>query len=391
MAAPDHWPAELYDGVSPRPRTGSIAIEGDRCTLSLAEDPAAALALSHERIARHERVRDEVHIELQPSSRQTPAAKIVVRGAGFEEALHGFLSLTDPRLVAGVRRGLRRVPLWGWLLILAVTAPAVYFGIQSLFLAAHVLISIEAETALGEAVYEHLIEDWPLCEDEPLRAELQAMVDELSDPRSPYKCRVSVIRSPDVNALALPGGRILVLSGLLEKTSSPEAVLGVLAHEVAHVERRHGMKQLMRILGVSFFMSAAIGGGFEELELVEAASELAGVFLALRYTRDAEREADEVAAEKLQQRRRSVAGLIDFFEMVEKKIEPEDGAVKELLRWVGSHPLTSSRIAMLREALAKETFDARPWRIQDEDWARTAASCAAGGPEQAGAEPEQGK
>ena len=60
-----------------------------------------------------------------------------------------------------------------------------------------------------------------------------------ADARLPYPLRVSVLDHGMANALAVPGGRILIFRGLLEAADNPEEVAGVLAHEIGHVAARH--------------------------------------------------------------------------------------------------------------------------------------------------------
>ncbi len=365
------FPAMLYDGTSPRPRSGTVTVERDRFTLQI-EGLQAVVDIRPEHILGESRIRDEVHIEIRSPSENLPSLKLVVKDPAFDGALVKYLAHTDLRAGAAFHRAFCRIPLLGWLAIALVVAPSMYYCLTRGFVALHVLVSVEGEDALGEAVYKHLLGNFKVCDDPAIQVELQAMVDQLAEPDSPYRFRVSVFDTPHVNAVALPGGRIVVFSGLL-KESSPEGVLGVLAHEVAHVECRHGLKQILRVMGVMFFMSAVIAGGVEELELAESATELAGVLVVLRHSRSAESEADEIAVRKLHEDRRSVGGLIEFFEQIDKKRGLR--GVEEALLWLSSHPLSARRVAALREARAREDFEPTPWRVGREEWNGLVRSC----------------
>jgi len=369
------FPAMLYDGVSPRPRSATAIVESDRLTL-LIDGVQGGLDIRPEHIAGESRVRGEVHLEIRsPSDAPSggfPSLKLVVNDAAFGRALARYLSRSDVRTGAAFRRAVGRIPYWGWLAMAVVVAPAMYFALTQGFVALHGLVSVEEEVALGDAVYQHLLRTFKVCEDAGVQNELQAMVDELAEPHSPYQIRVSVFDAKHMNALALPGGRIVIFAGLL-KDSSPEGVMGVLAHEVAHVECRHTLKQILRAMGVAFFMSSMIAGGIEELELAETASEVAGTLVVLKYSRSSEAEADEIAVRKLHEDRRSVAGFIDFFERVDRK-HGLGGAEKALL-WLSSHPLTARRIAALRSARAGERFEPVPWRMAQEKWNELVRRC----------------
>lgn len=367
-------PARLYDGIQPTPHQGTATIDGNRFTFQ-AEGADAPLVVSPKQILRHEAVGAACHIEFKQPTPNAPTLQLIADTPGFEDALHGFLDYTDTRVGAGVGRRMARLPIWGWLVLIAIVLPSVYLAVTRGFVAAHRMVSVEKEAALGEAVFGQFVRRFQVCDDEALRAELQAIVEDLADPDSPYTYRVTVCTEKQPNAFALPGGRIIVFSGLLELGESPDSVIGVLAHEVAHVEQRHSLKQILRTMGVMFFMSAAVGGGFEQLELVETASELAGLLLVLKHSREAEAEADALAVQKLHARKRSVAGFLEFLEAMSAQSGSEQ--VERAMLWMRSHPVTADRIDALEEARAAETFAPSTWRTSGDAWLTLAAACRA--------------
>jgi Zn-dependent protease with chaperone function len=359
--------------MSPHARAVTVVVDHQSLTLRI-DGSRAGLEIRPEHILSQSTIHDEIHLEIDHPAEDQPSFKLIVTAPGFKDALDSYLTYSDRRSGAGIGRALRRIPLWGWVVITAIVAPTMYWVLTTGFIALHVIVPVEAEAALGEAVYNHLMEDpqFQPCTDDRLRQELQNMVDELVDPDSPYECRVTVVETAMPNAFALPGGRIVVLSGLLKESSS-DAVLGVLAHEIAHVECRHSMKQLFRAMGVMYFMGAAVGGGFEELELAETVAELSGVLLVLRHSRAAETEADQVAARKLHEDRRSVKGLIEFFEYVETIQGPAE--LHQALLWLSTHPLTEHRLDWLRAEERRETFDPVPWPTGGAAWEDLIEGC----------------
>jgi len=367
------WTADFLDGIQPFSRPAMISIDGTSCTFQI-DGMAAPLTVSPLDILRYGRVNDEFHVEIGSSTRRAHSVKLIVRDEGFEAAFLRFLSLTDTRPLAGLGRTIRRVPFFGWLAVLVLAFPAVYLLLTGLALAALAFVPVDFEVEIGDSIFESLEEEFPPCDDAELQVELQAMVDELKDPASPYELRVSIVRSEDANAFALPGGRIVVLSGLLAKSASADEIAGVLAHEVAHVERRHSMRHLARSVGILFFMSAAVGGGAEGLELLEAAGELSGLLLNLHYSREAESEADALAVAKLHAHQRTVEGLAGFFARMEK--EAGIAKLENALHWLSTHPVTADRIEMLRRARQEENFKPRPWHLEGIDWKRVERTCA---------------
>jgi Zn-dependent protease with chaperone function len=192
------------------------------------------------------------------------------------------------------------------------------------------LLPPRIDTLLGDQAAAGIEARVPACTDDSTDLFLSEVVAQVrpSDPRFHY--RVTVLRHPDVNAFALPGGRIFVLSGLLEQASSPEEVAGVLAHELSHAERRHGMRQLGRILGMQLLIGSLFGGGFEGIDAIENAEsigEIFGTLAVLSYSKELEREADDDAAIALARARIPIGPMAEFFERVE--VERRAPAVRD--------------------------------------------------------------
>lgn len=144
------------------------------------------------------------------------------------------------------------------------------------------------------------------------------------------------------NALALPGGHIVVTDELLQLLEgADDAVLGVLAHEYGHVRRRHGLQAVVRFGLVSAATSVALGD-FSTL--------LAGVpaLLAhLGYARDAERDADTDAAHALASAGLDPAAMAQWFERLAARPQGRGRAVPIAF---ASHPADAERMRFFREA-----------------------------------------
>lgn len=186
--------------------------------------------------------------------------------------------------------------------------------------------------------------------------ELEAIVKRLktATPNSPYTFQFQVIDDPDPNAFALPGGQICVHSGLLEKARSPEEVAGVLAHEMAHVNQRHGLRQIVKTTAPRLLIRVFVDDQQGFLTLAADSSQL---LLQQNYSRAAEREADALGWQYLLDARIDPRGMIGFFQTLEAdpKLAQMDNAVLKPLR---SHPLTRERIEYLQslwDALPKDT------------------------------------
>ena len=149
-------------------------------------------------------------------------------------------------------------------------------------------------------------------------------------------------------------------------------IAGVLAHEVAHVEKRHSMKQMTKTLGLAFFVQSAVGVGMEEFALGEAVIEGTSALLALKYSRDMEAEADAVGMQKLIALQKDPTGSIQFFEMLEKRYGSLD-ALEQATEFLSTHPASSDRVKDLKKMSSDLGYSAAPWLLPF-DW--RSPSCA---------------
>jgi predicted Zn-dependent protease len=180
------------------------------------------------------------------------------------------------------------------------------------------------------------------------RRELQAIVDDLAQqlPERDFRYRVIVQENPLPNAFAAPGGAIIVHSGLLEFAESENEVAMVLAHELAHHAHRDHLEGMGRGLVLAVILNALFGGNSGLDQLTGAGAQ----GLALKMSRDDEREADRLGLLLLEGRYGHVGGAMDFFE----RIGDQPGG--RPATWLGTHPLSSERIERIREEIEKNHY-----------------------------------
>ena len=101
-------------------------------------------------------------------------------------------------------------------------------------------------------MYHDFLARQEIINEGPAVAAVQEMTHRLTEaiPENPYTFEITVVKSDVVNAFALPGGYIVVFTGLMKKAESPEEVSGVLAHELNHVLQRHGLERIVKQLGL---------------------------------------------------------------------------------------------------------------------------------------------
>jgi beta-barrel assembly-enhancing protease len=146
-----------------------------------------------------------------------------------------------------------------------------------------------------------------------------------------------------VNAYALPGGHIVIYTGLLKAVQRPEQLAGVLAHEMAHVTERHAVSNLVSRMGLFGLLWSVFG---DSSGLLGLATQGTQELMEQRFSRDYEREADLQAWQRLVEAKIDPRGLYQFFTILDRR----DGRTAEMSRplaWLSSHPATAERIDTL--------------------------------------------
>jgi Zn-dependent protease with chaperone function len=165
---------------------------------------------------------------------------------------------------------------------------------------------------------------------------------------TPYRFRVRVADSKEVNAFAVPGGYIVIFKGLLDKADNPDEVAGVLAHEMAHVIKRHPTKSLIHAYGWSMLLTMLTGAAGTTSEILGS---LAMQLTTASYSRGNEAEADAVAVEILAKAHISTDGFVRFFEKLKKESGADAGDSDiPVLRYLASHPGLQERIDAVKGA-----------------------------------------
>ena len=153
-----------------------------------------------------------------------------------------------------------------------------------------------------------------------------------------------MVRRPEANALALPGGQVFVFAGLIEKADSADEVAGVIAHEMGHVAHRDGTKAVLQAGGLSFLFGMLLGDFVGGGAVVIAAKSV----LQSSYTREAEAAADAFGAELMVKANGNPRALGALLGKVGGATEP---GMKILL----DHPDTNARIAAINRVAPGRT------------------------------------
>lgn len=299
---------------------------------------------------------------------------LLVSDLGFLTSLHEIAPQLSARFHDPARRGRRlRLTMAAAVLVVGIVTVVYLWGLPALAAVVAPRVPVSWEESLGQSAVEYLAPAGQRCADPRRQAALDAIVARLltAAPGSPYTLRLYVVNNPGVNALAAPGGYIVVFRGLLERTRTPEELAGVLAHEVQHVLHRHTTRALIQHASTGLLIAALTGDVTGPLAYgLQSARALA----QLQYSRRAEEEADADGIRMLRAARIDSTGMIDFFDVLAKSSRDLPGA----LRYLSTHPSTGDRVARLR-ALASQPADPPIKLLPDYDWSDVKRICQAPG------------
>jgi Zn-dependent protease with chaperone function len=168
-----------------------------------------------------------------------------------------------------------RVKVVGWSLAAVTSALVVaIFGVPAIVTRVTPLVPVRVEQRLGasvdfqvRALLDRGDHDRFECGGTPgpggapaSRAAFDKLVRTLEARAAlPLPLRVAVVRRPEANAIALPGGRVYVFEGLVDKAENADELAGVIAHEIGHIAHRDGVRAVMQAAGLSFLFGMLIG------------------------------------------------------------------------------------------------------------------------------------
>ena len=221
------------------------------------------------------------------------------------------------------------------------------------------LIPDRVRASLGTRALDGFIEGHQRCSSPEGEAALTALVGELSEAsRSGKSFKVQVVDWDVVNAFALPGEQIVVFSKLLDDAQSPDELAGVLAHEMGHGIELHPESGIIRSVGLSALIELFASGQSGTLTNAGA------MLLTLRYSREAERQADTHAIEILKNANISPKPLSVFFNRLLKAESRGSQGTSADLGILATHPPTPERAKMAAEAA---TYPGKP-ALSDKAW-----------------------
>ena len=250
----------------------------------------------------------------------------------------------------------RRAPAFGWLAWVGVGLAALvvaFLVIVRVPAFAAALIPARFENRLGDSVEATVVRRHRVCSGaagQQALEQLEAGLAHAAGIEQPV--RLVVVDDARVNALTLPGTRMIVMRGLIERVGSADQLAGVMAHETAHIAHRDPIRALVRSTGIRL-VTVAVGVNIGFVDM----SSFGGQLLRLSFSREMERAADHDGVAYLQASGLRSDGLAAFFAMLGKGDRDAGGG-----SFLSDHPRTAEREANNRgSAQGDSALTAQQW------------------------------
>ena len=215
------------------------------------------------------------------------------------------------------------------------------------------LFSLEREISLGKGLAQEVERSSKLIDDPVVTEYVNRVGQNLvrnSDAKVPFT--IKVIDSDEVNAFALPGGFFYVNSGLILRAQEESELAGVMAHEIAHVAARHGTKnatkgEIMQWASIPamIFIPYSMAG-----YAMYQGLNLAIPLTFLKFSRDAEKEADFLGLQYMYKAGYDPNSYVTFFERIQADEKRRPGTIPKVF---STHPPTPDRIENTQKEIAR--------------------------------------
>lgn len=203
------------------------------------------------------------------------------------------------------------------------------------------LVSLEQEADIADYFNRQIFNEFDSVDAEVTDSVMKIILQRLSKGMDTvsYDYDIYVLKSEQVNAFTAFNGQLFVFTGLIDQTESAEELAAVLAHELAHAENRHVIKNLVKEIGLNSLILIISGGDPVVMQ------EITKMVVSSGFSRRMEREADEYAIQYLSNAEINPNRLTQFF----LKLKQNNREIPQGLEWISSHPALKERIQFVTE------------------------------------------
>jgi beta-barrel assembly-enhancing protease len=212
-------------------------------------------------------------------------------------------------------------------------------------------VSTQQEVQMGQSEVQQINQQLPIINDPEANRYINVLGDSIArlTSRGDLPWQFFIVNSPDINAFAVPGGYIYVNRGLIEHANKMDQVAGVLGHEIGHVVMRHTVKQMGQMnaanigVGLACALTSVCNSG-----LAQTGINAAGSAVFAKFSRDDEKQADDVGFDNVVRAHISPKGMVEMFQTL---LDLRTSSPSLVSGWFADHPTEESRIADIQSKI----------------------------------------
>ena len=348
--------ASYFDGRSNRKRPVSVIL-GERC--AIVADGETLASWPFDGIRRVDGPADRLRLSCLSAP---PLARLEVSDLQLAAQLIARCPNLDDNAIGG--KGVGRIVGWSALALVSILLVVIY-GVPLAADRLTPLVPHALEQRLGEAADKEvrLAFSDKTCADLKGQAAFEKLVGALRQAGGLTEAvDAAVLNTAIPNAFALPGGKVYLFSGLLEKADNSDEIAGVLAHELGHVAHRDSLRNLIYNGGTSYLIGLLFGDVTGSSALIFASRTM----LETTYTREAEANADRFSIEVMHRLGRPTKPMGELLFRITGNEKDKN------LSFLSNHPYTEDRRALM----ARENRQpSAPPILSEEEWTALRAIC----------------
>jgi Zn-dependent protease with chaperone function len=349
-----------FDGTSSRRHAATLAFTD---ALEIAVDGETKARWAYADIRRADGAPGTLRVFCQSAP---PLARVEIRDPALAAELTSRAVNLDEHHLG--RRGVAKIVGWSLAATLSIVL-VVLFGVPLAADRLAPLVPESFERRLGEASEKQvkIVFGEKTCSSSPAgQAAFEKLVTTLRAAAGlDTSVQSAVVSSEIPNALALPGGKVIVFDSLIAKANSPDEIAGVIAHELGHLKHRDNMRGLIYNGGTSFLIGLLFGDITGSSAVIFASRTL----VTSSYSREAETAADTFSIEVMQKLGRPPKAMGELMLRVTGK---EGG---KGLTIISTHPLTEDRLARMSK---EDQTPKGPPLLTDAEWQALKGICGKG-------------
>jgi beta-barrel assembly-enhancing protease len=206
-------------------------------------------------------------------------------------------------------------------------------------------VSTQQEVQMGQSEVQQINQQLPIINDAEANRYINVLGDSIArlTSRGDLPWQFFIVNSPEINAFAVPGGFVYVNRGLIEHATKMDQLAGVLGHEIGHVVMRHTVKQMGQMNAANIGVGlACVLTSVCNSQAAQAGINVAGTAVFAKFSRDDEKQADDVGFDNVIRAHISPKGMVEMFQILLDMRTSQPGLVDG---WFADHPTEESRIA----------------------------------------------